>query len=122
MKIAGPATDWTAPETASRYYLSLPATSQRILREAATREDGYVPADVVRGPHGEGKLTGSSGAFKAALKRGVRRNWWIADHSEPQLRAQRRMEGKLSPFRREVSASARSDPAPPDLGSWSSDG
>lgn len=73
------------PETASRYYLSLPATAQRILREAAGREDGYVPAEVLRGPNGEGKLTGSSGAFKAALKRGVRRNWWIADQVSPVL-------------------------------------
>ncbi|UUU37521.1 hypothetical protein [Streptomyces sp. NBC_00162] len=85
LKTAGPATDWADPETASRYYLSLPATAQRILREAATREDGYVPADVLRGPHGEGKLTGSSGAFKAALKRGVRRNWWVADQVSPLL-------------------------------------
>ncbi|MFI6857907.1 hypothetical protein [Streptomyces sp. NPDC050416] len=44
-----------------------------------------MPADVLRGPHGEGKLTGSSGAFKAALKRGVRRNWWIAAQVSPVL-------------------------------------
>lgn len=44
-----------------------------------------MPADVLRGPNGEGKLTGSSGAFKAALKRGVRRNWWIADQVSPLL-------------------------------------
>lgn len=85
LKAAGPATDWADPETASRYYLSLPTTAQRILREAAAREDGYVPADVLRGPNGDGKLTGSSGAFKAALKRGVRRNWWIADQVSPVL-------------------------------------
>ncbi|MDT0310263.1 hypothetical protein RM780_25400 [Streptomyces sp. DSM 44917] len=80
-----PATGWTDPETASRYYLSLPATAQRILREAATRDDGYVPADVLRGPGGEGRLTGTSGAFKAALKRGVRRGWWVADQLPPVL-------------------------------------
>ncbi|MER5853203.1 hypothetical protein ABT126_41265 [Streptomyces sp. NPDC002012] len=85
LKTAGPATDWADPETASRYYLSLPTTAQRILREAAAREDGYVPADVLRGPNGDGKLTGSSGAFKAALKRGVRRNWWIANQVSPVL-------------------------------------
>ncbi|MEW1639849.1 hypothetical protein AB0469_38035 [Streptomyces sp. NPDC093801] len=85
LKTAGPATDWADPETASRYYLSLPTTAQRILREASAREDGYVPADVLRGPNGDGKLTGSSGAFKAALKRGVRRNWWIAGQVSPVL-------------------------------------
>lgn len=85
LEVAETATSWTDPETASRYYLSLPKTAQRILREAATREDGYVPADVLRGPSGSDKLTGSSGAFKAALKRGVRRGWWGPDQLLPVL-------------------------------------
>jgi hypothetical protein len=85
LEVVEPATGWTDPETASRYYLSLPTTAQRIMREAATREDGYVPADVLRGPNGEGKLTGSSGAFKAALKRGARRDWWGSDQLLPVL-------------------------------------
>ncbi|MFE2094102.1 hypothetical protein [Streptomyces sp. NPDC059460] len=84
LEVVEAATGWTEPETASRFYLSLPRTAQRILREAAKRDDGYVPADVLRGPSGD-KLTGSSGAFKAALKRGVRHGWWGPDQLLPVL-------------------------------------
>ncbi|GGS14375.1 MULTISPECIES: hypothetical protein [Streptomyces] len=44
-----------------------------------------MPADVLRGPQDEGKLIGNSGAVQAALKRGVRRNRWIADQISPML-------------------------------------
>jgi hypothetical protein len=74
-------TGWNS-DSASRYYFSLPANAQRILREAASRSDGFVPAEALRGPDGDAKLTGHS-AFQAALKRGVRLGWWPEDTLGP---------------------------------------
>jgi hypothetical protein len=85
---------WTV-ERASRYFLSLPANAQRIVREAAIR-DGYVPADELRDE--DGSLRGHSAALKRAVERGVRNGWW-PESMQPPITPQGPGFGKVVGYR-----------------------
>ncbi|SCD66076.1 hypothetical protein [Streptomyces sp. OspMP-M43] len=73
-------TTWTI-ERAERYYRSLPARAQRIVKEAAIR-DGYVPAEDLR-DNPDDSLRGHSGALSRALTRGATRGDWPSSMTPP---------------------------------------
>lgn len=87
---------WT-PERAERYYLALPVRARRILKEAATREGGYVSADDLRSEE-DGSLRGHSAALKRLLDRGARDGWW-PHGMEPPIQAQGPGFGKVVGYR-----------------------
>lgn len=67
-------TTWNR-ERARRYYLALPARAQRIIKETATREGGFVSADDLRDAQ-DSSLRGHAAPLKRILEKGVREGWW----------------------------------------------
>lgn len=89
-------TTWTR-DRARRYYLALPARAQRILKEAATRDGGFVSAEDLRDSE-DSSLRGHAAPLKRILERGVREGWW-PDGMEPPIQAQGPGFGKVVGYR-----------------------
>ncbi|MET9119619.1 hypothetical protein ABZX38_36245 [Streptomyces longwoodensis] len=89
-------TAWTR-ERARRYFLALPARAQRILKETASREGGFVSADDLRDSN-DSSLRGHAAPLKRILERGVREGWW-PDGMEPPVQAQGPGFGKVVGYR-----------------------
>ncbi|MGW7140235.1 hypothetical protein [Streptomyces xanthophaeus] len=68
-------TQWTV-ERAGRFYQAVPARAQRLLREAAIADNGFVSDEKLREDLDGKSLRGHAGPLKRALERGVREGWW----------------------------------------------
>ncbi|MET9119393.1 hypothetical protein ABZX38_35095 [Streptomyces longwoodensis] len=85
-------TAWTY-DRARRYYLALPARAQRIIKEAASREGGFVSANDLRDEESS-SLRGHAAPLKRILEKGVREGWWPAG-MQPPIEAQGPGFGKV---------------------------
>ena len=85
-------TTWTR-ERARAYFLALPARAQRIIKETATREGGFVSAADLR-DNEDSSLRGHAAPLKRILDKGVREGWW-PDGMEQPIQAQGPGFGKV---------------------------
>ncbi|MFF1593113.1 hypothetical protein ACFVY0_34085 [Streptomyces sp. NPDC058286] len=85
-------TTWTRAR-ARQYFLALPARAQRIVKETATRQDGFVPANDLRDSE-DSSLRGHAAPLKRILEKGAREGWWPAG-MEPPIQAQGPGFGKV---------------------------
>jgi hypothetical protein len=67
-------TTWS-PQRAALYVQALSPGARSILNQAVAR-GGFVEAEYLRGTDGTASLRGRSGAFSAALDRGIVKGWW----------------------------------------------
>jgi hypothetical protein len=74
-------TTWTR-ERARRYYLALPSRAQRIIKETANRDGGFVSADDLRDDE-DSSLRGHAAPLKRILEKGAREGWWPNAMEQP---------------------------------------